>query len=70
MGSDVSAPGHGSTGTTVPECRGLPVDDAAYVDADADGDGDDEDDGCEEEEELEQRTSASANRSVVGAGGF
>ena len=50
---------------------GLFVADTADVNADAEGDGEDGDDeGEEEKETLERTTSVSANRSVVGAGGF
>ena len=49
---------------------GLFVADTADVNADAEGDGDDGDDEAEEKETLKRTTSVSANRSVVGAGGF
>ena len=49
---------------------GLFLVDAAYVDADVDGDGEDGNDKDEEKETLERRTSAVANQSMEGVGGF
>ena len=61
----VSNKGRTGTKCLCPSSDGLPLADAAYVDADADGEGEDRDDEGEEKK-LERMTSASENQRVYG----